>query len=186
MLKRAAIAVLSLVAMAALAVWLLAGNGPRPLRHGLDVAVRSVAGVDPISRCWDKFANPDGHTSFGFIGDRRCYTFEASQTFSGIYIDEFEGHRFIAGASGLPPYHPRDNIWFSIDEPARQALMRNIPPERRRWTKLWQIVFVGRKANGPGGFGHLGGFDGLVVVDQIKSATVIASIDGYLPEEYRR
>lgn len=181
MLKRAAIAAALLVATAAAAVWLLSGNGPRPLRSGLDAVVRIVTGTDPYARCWTKTREANGLVVFAFAAPDDCYRFQPQRTFSGIYIDQFEGQHFVEGAAGPPPYSTRETVWLHLGAGQRRSLNARLGPNPPRRPRFWQLTFVGRRAVGQGGFGHMGGSDGLIVVDQIRSASLVASDDGYVP-----
>lgn len=186
MLKRVAIALLVPVVAGAIVASQSAGQGWRLVRSGLDRSILLMSGTDPQTRCWDRVQGSDGHVENRFVGSRNCYRFEPARLFSGIYVDEFEGQRFLEGAHGPPPYQPRDRIWLELDDGLRAELRRRLPPDQRGRTRIWQIEILGRKAIGRGGFGHLGGSDGLIVVDAVRSAGLVATLDGYLAHPARR
>jgi hypothetical protein len=89
----------------------------------------------------------------------------------GIWINDFEGSRFIKGARILP--HAEEGalqVWLEIDE-------RSVAPaelvSEESLGKAYYIEFKGRPASDmdryPGeGYGHMGMARGLVLVDRVE------------------
>jgi hypothetical protein len=108
----------------------------------------------------------------------QCYKMEAPRRYRGVWVDEFEGQRFIPEGTS-PPEWPRTDpksagwseqferarlatIWFdasrvTVDQKFRQRGVRRF------------IEFIGRKTMYPGAYGHLGMSGQEVIVDRVIS-----------------
>lgn len=156
------------------------------VRTGFDQITLAVTGFDFETRCSQIGQHVDSEGSFSyteFVGSRNCYNFQASREFKGIYIDEFEGQRFIEGAVSSERYSPIDNVWLEFDEKSDLGSVGAMKGQMRG-TRIWQIEFEGQKAVQTlgGSFGHLGGSDGLILVNRLKSARLLHEQEGYLSE----
>lgn len=106
----------------------------------------------------------------------RCYKMEGPRRYRGVWVDEFEGQRFVPeGAS--PPEPSRNNpATFEGREQAERAWLgsiwidaRTIDRQPRQQGTRRRIEFVGRKTMYPGPHGHLGMFGQEVIVDRVIS-----------------
>jgi len=105
-----------------------------------------------------------------------CFKMEAPRTYRGVWVDEFEGERFIPeGAS--PPEWPRSDPkspgWREQAERARLATIwidasRVERQSRQQGTRRF-IEFVGRKTMYPGNYGHFGMSGQEIIVDRVIS-----------------
>jgi hypothetical protein len=164
------------------AYWVERGSAPRLVAAGYDRIVSFAFGKDPFRRC----VRLEGDV-MTFIGPRACYTFESPRKFAGIYIDEFEGQRFVEGANGDLPIRATDRVWFSYDEKSDLSAVPQFVHGKNSDTRVWRVRFVGRKTSGKGGFGHFGMSDSHVLVDRVESAKWLYRKEGYLtPSELIR
>ena len=154
---------------------------PRSLRSAYDFAYQAVSGRASSTRCWTKSKLPDGSWVLDMDEPRSCYFYSPPRRMQGVYIDEFEGQRFLENASTTPPLVARDDVWFDVDQ---QSDLRRTPRLRNRenGTIIWLVDFIGRRTESArGGYGHMGGSNADVLVDRMISAQPIASFPGYLP-----
>ena len=103
-----------------------------------------------------------------YQGDRACVDLTEPREMAGIWINEFEGSRFIEGievAEGLT----RDGkaVWFSMDDETVRPV--GFQP---RLGHAYRLTIVGRSAvdmDRPPleGYGHFGVSPGLVLADEI-------------------
>jgi hypothetical protein len=110
--------------------------------------------------------------------DEACYAFGRPHVMEGIYFDYFEGQLFVEGAHDVASADG-PGVW--IDQDLTSA-------DRRRWGMAgevcghaYRIRFVGRSAPPlpaqPGrGYGHMGEFGGLVVVDRMLAVTDLGEV----------
>ncbi len=120
----------------------------------------------------------DGIPTTWSIPDRKCYRFQPERRFTGIFVDEFEGQQFIEGIGLKPPYDGRGgHIWLQFDEHSKGL---NLIRRGEGSTKIWLIEFDGRRNRDPGYFGHLGASNGLILVDQVRSAKLLHEVGGYV------
>ncbi len=149
-----------------------------------DSGIRLLTGHDPKFRC-SEVESVGGTRVHKFVGARRCYDFLPTRPYDGIYIDEFEGRRFVPidWASGRNYTAP--SIWFDIDEASdlRMApVFANHVGKRDGKHRLWRVRFVGRETARPGGYGHMGMSKRLLLVDRMVKADLLRTYDGYLPD----
>ncbi|WP_298200188.1 hypothetical protein [Novosphingobium sp.] len=153
---------------------------PLPVRQMFDRGMLWVTGSDPATRCWHEVREGSGHSSFRFDQARECYRFASSRRYSGVFVDEFEGPRFLDGAVGLPPYRVSRAYTLEIDrftQGARLGDLRVRPPGQSR---LWRITFVGRQAIGTARTGPRRRQDGIILADRVESAELLSVYRGYL------
>jgi hypothetical protein len=136
-------------------------------------------------RCLERQGSRNGIALMIYRGDRLCYDFEPSVIVSGLWVDEFEGQRFLPGARTLVDAERmlRDrrarHIWFTTDEKTRWEGPR--PDGARGGGQIYRVRVEGRYARkadlaAPGGFGHLGASDGLFLADRIISLDPLGKI----------
>ena len=119
----------------------------------------------------------DGIRVIVYLGDRSCVRFKPARTYSGLYVNAFEGQQFIVnGRSRNDVARDRSNVWFSTDEQTAHNEATRCP--RRH---VCQIVFEGREAvdmNRPvlEGYGHMGVSAGVVLADRILSTVDLGTI----------
>lgn len=106
----------------------------------------------------------------------RCYKMEAPRKHRGLWIDEFEGQRFIPeGTSPVewPRTDPRTPGWKEQAERARLANIwinaGRVDKRTLRGGGKHYIEFVGRKTLYPGAYGHLGMSGQEIIVDRVIS-----------------
>lgn len=114
--------------------------------------------------------------TLGSLPTDQCYKMERPRRYRGVWVDEFEGQRFIPESTS-PPEWPRTDAksagWREQFERARLATIwfngsrvdLNVMP-RYRGTRRF-IEFVGRKTKYSGAYGHFGMSGQEVIVDQV-------------------
>ncbi len=121
------------------------------------------------------------HIESGVIGSLstdQCYKMEAPRRHRGVWVDEFEGQKFIPEGT-TPPEWPRTDPkapgWREQFEQARLATIwldashvASDQKPRQRGGK-WFIEFVGRKTLYPGAYGHFGMSGQEIIVDRVIS-----------------
>lgn len=172
----------------AIGAWSASYRAPEFVRKGFDKFTYAVTGFDLESRCANLRQYHDKSDDFEvieFVGSRACYNFHEPRVFKGIYIDEFEGQRFIEGAMPSARYAPKDKVWLEIDEKSDLSAARQIVSRKKKGTGIWLIEFEGQKAiqTRGGGFGHFGMSEDLVIVDKVLSAQLVYEQPGYLSED---
>jgi hypothetical protein len=172
------------VTYVAIGAWSTSYRAPEFVRKGFDKFTYAVTGFDLESRCLNHSKSGDLET-MEFVGSRACYNFHEPRVFKGIYIDEFEGQRFIEGAMPAARYKPKDTVWLEIDEKSDLSAARQIVSRKIKGTGIWLIEFEGQKAirTRGGGFGHLGMYEDLVLVDKVLSAQLVHEQLGYLSKD---
>ena len=54
------------------------------------------------------------------LGDRVCVDLQPPRTYEGIWVNDFEGQAFVAGASELRAFDPRRRYpWFNTEDPLK-------------------------------------------------------------------
>ena len=106
-----------------------------------------------------------------YKGDRVCVDFQQPREFQGIWVNQFEGIRFVENArtlADIPTGDGIERVWFTIDEQTRMpAGWRSAPLGR-----AYRVRFRGRAAQDMhrkplDGYGHFGMSAGLVLVDEL-------------------
>jgi len=106
-----------------------------------------------------------------YLGDRVCVDLTPPRTFVGVWIDEFEGSRFVEGArSWADAQRDRRTVWLNPHDPLKRGKVSFGPRGH-----AYRVTFVGRQARDGNrkpleGYGHFGMGQGLVVVDEFLSA----------------
>ncbi|MGN6277883.1 MAG: hypothetical protein ACTHM8_04060 [Sphingomonas sp.] len=124
--------------------------------------------------------------------DRACLKMLPTRKFEGIWVDAFEASRFVEGARSLKELSsPSPQVWLDIDRPLKMtAVMRaaGIPAARTDIYRphAYLVKFRGARAptlsgrNGlgfPNGYGHMGIFPDLVVVDRFDAIVDLGVIN---------
>jgi len=130
----------------------------------LNLAPESASRIDPpySARCFVENV---------YVGDRKCVDFDYARPMEGIWINSFEGSRFFPNArtsSDIRRSHA--DIWFTLDQ--QSVTPTGWTPKKYHW---YRIRILGRPAHDMHrsapkvGYGHLGGSEGLVIVDRLNS-----------------
>lgn len=149
----------------------------------LSLALAVQDGV--VVPCHDIRTEANGSRTLIYRGDRACRDFDDSVTVSGLWIDEFEGQRFIpdydtlADARRVREDRRARDIWFATDA---QTSWPDLRMERGEFGGVYRVHMTGRfarKKEGPtlgGGFGHMGMSDGLFLADRIISVEYLGPL----------
>ncbi|MEH3120989.1 MAG: hypothetical protein PGN16_03270 [Sphingomonas phyllosphaerae] len=112
---------------------------------------------------------------------RECRRFRDARSYEGVWIDEFEGSRFIEGARSYDEARRRlasDAAVYWLDLDAKSEIAKVIP---RRYGTAYRIRLTAREMlpqeqrsrfSLPG-FGHMGMWHRSLLLDAIQSAEVI-------------
>jgi len=107
------------------------------------------------------------------LPDDQCYRMAPPERMRGIWIDEFEGSRFLPGLTAAPAADPAGpRIWLDMDAHPVPAL----PAERRRPGGVYLVDFIGRRTLYPGHYGHMGMSEQEVVVQRLISARAVGTV----------
>ena len=108
--------------------------------------------------------------------EEHCVDFGAPQRMRGHWITGFEVSSFWAegeqGADG--PGRPLTWLTFAAASPPDPALFDR--RDRAGGPVAIRIEFIGRRARRPGHYGHLGGYEHLVIVDRIISTEFVGPL----------
>ncbi|MDR6708346.1 hypothetical protein J2X73_002725 [Novosphingobium sp. 1748] len=114
----------------------------------------------------------------GSLPTDQCYKMETQQRYRGVWVDVFEGQRFIPEGTS-PPEWPRTGLksseWKEKAEQARLATIWmnanrvHFDGLTRRNGARWIIEFIGRKTMYPGSYGHFGMSGQEIIVDRVIS-----------------
>ena len=106
-----------------------------------------------------------------YLGGRSCVRFQAPRRFAGLWVNAFEGQRYVdrARVQSDVPDRGGETTWFSTDDHTEHREASGCPRQH-----VCRIVFLGRAAvdmhRGPlEGYGHMGLSNGLVLADRILS-----------------
>ena len=161
-------------------------RGDRPTANSLvDRTVLLLTGKDLETRCWRREHVLATETK-AFIGARRCYAFAPPQIFNGIYVDEFEGHRFVPIDWPSGREYTEPSTLFEVDEVSDLRMVPMFASNLRKRdgeNRLWRVQFIGREAAEPGHYGHMGMSKRLLLVDRMVRADLLATYDDYLPDD---
>lgn len=90
-----------------------------------------------------------------------CFQMSPRQRWRGLWRNTFEGSRFCAEpATACIADTPGEKVWLSLGDHANLG---------GRYGGLYAVEFAGRRTAVPGTFGHLGGSDHELIVDQLIS-----------------
>ena len=92
-----------------------------------------------------------------------CYSFSTPRRFSGVWLNHFEGSQFCPppAEKTCPPGGFKTNandVWLEYS---------HTPPVEMGSGGEYQIEFIGRRSEGAGTFGHMGGFPNDIIVDKL-------------------
>lgn len=172
-------------ATACAALFLLTGCSEQPVhppafaRAVADSVWRVVGGCDPYWRCL-RFEKGT-ETAAALVDARECYSFGPSRKFTGIYIDEVEGQRFMDGARQSASYGPNDNFWITFDDKTRIAEGLNFALSDSG-SRIWEIEFSGREATAPTLHVQAGYGDSEIIVDHVSKAKLVGTFKGHVPK----
>ena len=117
-------------------------------------------------------------STIGSLPTDQCYKMEEARRHRGVWVDEFEGQRFIPEGTNLPEWpktDPKSPGWKEQFERARIATIwidtsrANVDRKSRRNGARRFIEFVGRKTMFPGAYGHFGMSGQEIIVDRVIS-----------------
>ncbi|KQM36062.1 hypothetical protein ASE59_15460 [Sphingomonas sp. Leaf10] len=152
----------------------------------VDNGIRLLTGYDPKFRCFE-IESVGGTRINQFVGPRRCYDFLPPRSYDGIYVDEFEGRRFVPIDWPSGRNYTAPSIWFDVDEAsnlrAARAFASNFGKRDGQY-RLWRVRFVGRETVRPGRYGHMGMSKRLLLVDRMVKADLLLTHYDYLPDGF--
>lgn len=106
----------------------------------------------------------------------QCYRMGAPRRYRGVWIDEFEGQRFIAEGTSPPQWPDLDSRAPDMQEKFEAARIASIwldmerverPRRPRDGSGRYFIEFTGRQTLFPGAYGHLGMSGHEIIVDEV-------------------
>jgi hypothetical protein len=115
--------------------------------------------------CWDSGADYYDHSP-------DCLKFEQQRRFKGIWLDQFEGSRFLEGDETLPTVSLSDRkfVWLTENEELEAAASQVSKDLSCIQATPYRIEFNGRNRDGgPMGAGHASMADADVWVDELIS-----------------
>lgn len=106
----------------------------------------------------------DGHMNLDDGPD--CIRYGAPRVFKGVWIDRFEGSKFLEGRKPTADiFDANAEVWLDVPAPLRDPAGIRIPGSGP--TIVAEMEFVGRKTLYPGVHGHLGGTPHNIIVDKV-------------------
>lgn len=114
----------------------------------------------------------------GTLPTDQCYKMEMSRRYRGVWVDEFEGQRFIPEGTSPPEWprtDPKSPGWRGLFERARLATIWldasrvTFDKKNRQNGGRWFIEFFGRKTLYSGAYGHFGMSGQEIIVDRVIS-----------------
>ena len=114
----------------------------------------------------------------GSLPTDQCYKMEMSRRYRGVWVDEFEGQRFIPEGNSPPEWprtDPKSPGWKERFEQARLATIWlntsrvTFGQKPRQRGGEWFIEFFGRKTLYAGAYGHFGMSGQEIIVDRVIS-----------------
>ena len=135
-----------------------------------DVAVlrQSLPGIN--QRCVDVFRR--GGIAAIPQDVRKCFPMESSKRWRGLWFDEFEGSRFCAAPADECTFDTEgERVWLHFAD----EISDSVKPNRLGTNILYEIEFVGRQTSRKGAFGHMGGSDREMVVEELISLNSVPS-----------
>lgn len=121
------------------------------------------------------------HIEPGVIGSLvtdKCYKMEPPRRFQGVWIDEYEGQKFIPEGTQAPEWpkgDPKSSEWRKQADQAIAATIwldvehTNLRKKQQQNGRRLFIDFVGRKTMYPGNYGHMGMSGQEIIVDRVIS-----------------
>lgn len=123
-----------------------------------------------------------GSVSVGLPVDE-CYRMTEPRRYHGVWLDQFEGSRFLPGGTEVTPARlDEPRIWLNVERNQAPGLLRDRADHE---FYAWEVEFVGRRTLFPGNHGHMGGSEHEIVVDRMISARALepepwrAAVDAY-------
>jgi len=107
-----------------------------------------------------------------------CVDFLPAERMRGVWISGFERSSFVTG-DGTMPDPRRSNLsgtWLTFASGARPDPALRAEMDALRGVAVVSVEFVGRRSRAPGGFGHMGGAEHLVIVDRMISARLLGTL----------
>lgn len=120
----------------------------------------SLPGIN--QKCTDAYINGGPNAVSQDV--RECFPMEESKRWTGLWLDEFEGSRFCAYPAEECTFDTEgERIWLSFAEKIGDEARAS----RYATEQLYKIDFIGRQTSLSGNFGHFGGSDKEIVVEQL-------------------
>jgi hypothetical protein len=123
--------------------------------------------LEPIfgSPCFVKEKTQFGDT-YAFIGEDKCYRLNPPERIDGIWHYEFEGSQLLTSAEfAKGDLWSHDHTWLEPSMHLPDGLCDKDGP----CDGDFHVVFIGRRSQYPGRYGHLGGSRNLVLMDRLIS-----------------
>jgi hypothetical protein len=149
-------------------VWINATNDPPAYAYlGLSKQTWVALGLHHLSHpCLGEM-----ETKYGTVGTSlptdQCFRMSEPKRMQGVWIDEFEGSQFLPGARDVSRAEVGlGGIWLDVETNRIPGLLQSPAGELR----AFEIEFIGRQTAVAGQYGHMGGRDHEIIVDQLISA----------------
>ncbi len=162
------------VAVLALALSGCSDGGPptRAYQHFQDRAWSSLglSGLFGHSPCFrTRNGVPDR------LADRECYRFLPPQRMRGVWLNDFEGQFFLPNHIGPPPQVVGTRFRMAMDRAQLSRIagtdFENGDPQNQ--PKAVWVDFIGRRTQFPGGYGHFGMSEHIVVTERLLAARIV-------------
>ena len=95
----------------------------------------------------------------GPAGEFSCYPLSDVAQFEGVWVQGFEQSTF------------SDGSWLDFESGQRERIYRMLGAGIGQEPERIHLKFHGRKAIGPGPYGHMGGYKSLIVVTSVEEAS---------------
>lgn len=156
---------------------------PLAIALASSVGARTLPSPKPspilAKRCYVQTLN-HGLSERLYIGDRLCVKFGPSKVMIGVWVNDFEGSDFYPDVRSLRETRPRSvHPWLTLD--AQSKVPTKWKPQIGH---AYLISFIGRAAlekrptadTEANGYGHMGEWVDLVLVDYLQSAIDLSVI----------
>jgi hypothetical protein len=119
--------------------------------------------------------------TIGFLPTDECYRMDPPRRYRGVWIDEFEGQRFIPEGTSPPEWPELNSNAPDLREQFENARLAaiwldtervEIPRPSGSDATRYFIEFVGRQTMFPGAYSHLGMSGHEIIVDQVIALRV--------------
>ena len=169
--------VLALTMLIALAFWCESDRAPQAVERLYDRLMQVAFGFDPLTRCTEIRPNVRSADL------RSCYELGDRRRFKGIYINEYEGERFVENSGPSKIYRPSDHVTFMMDYRTDISAAPSLAIDVGLNSRIFHVVVEGRKARLPARSGYTGIGDEILFVDQVLSAELVQTFPGYVPDD---
>lgn len=154
---------------------------PHPVRTAFDRSMMVLGAGDLRTRCRTR-EQVGGIDFIRFVGSRLRYHSAPPRRLSGIYVDEFEGQKFMENAHPDKAYiEPRRRVWLTFDKHTDKSA--DVLRHRTGDTPFWLVDLIGEETDRPGRYGHMGMSDAELLLDHVNSAMPLQRVQEYAPSD---